>query len=137
MTSNENNWTLGEVANLPRMDKMLKDGTTAYMQFIASRYICIREATDGQRGILVKVLGKSYSDQIKTIDGKPFGFDDRAELFSCDSFYSYPFPSANEVHEVLDILRGMLLFCRSSKMPRCTSIQTASSGYARLPATLS
>ena len=73
MTSNENNWTLGEVANLPRMDKMLKDGTTAYMQFIASRYICIREATDGQRGILVKVLGKSYSDQIKTIDGKPFG----------------------------------------------------------------
>ena len=105
MEYNKNNWTLGEIANLPKMEKVLKDGFTLYMHYIASRYICIREATEGQRGILVKVLGKPYSDQVGMVSGRPFCKDDHAELFEGHCYYSYPFPSARDVHEVLDILK--------------------------------
>ena len=106
MESNENNWTLGEIANLPRTENEWKSGFTSYVHYISSRYICVREATDMQRGILVKVLGKAYRDQVKMVGGKPFGRDDYEDAFSGGRYYSYPFPSADEVQEVLDILRG-------------------------------
>ncbi|MBQ1880305.1 MAG: hypothetical protein II156_01570, partial [Lachnospiraceae bacterium] len=100
-------WKLGEIATLPRTEKVLKDGdSTSYARYIGSRYICIREATEGQNGILMKVLGKAFSDQVKLVGGEPFGKDDGEELFSGRRYYSYPFPSSNEVKEVLDILRG-------------------------------
>ena len=70
MESDKNNWTLGEIATLPKQERSLKqNGPTAYVQYITSRYICIREATDGQRGILVKVLGKAYRDQVGIVNG--------------------------------------------------------------------
>ena len=107
MESNDKKWKLGEIATLPRTEKVLKDGdSTSYARYIGSRYICIREATEGQNGILMKVLGKAFSDQVKLVGGEPFGKDDGEELFSGRRSYSYPFPSANEVKEVLDILRG-------------------------------
>ena len=105
MESNENNWKLGEIANLPRKEKVLKDGSTVYVHYIASRFICIREATETQRGILMKVLGKAYSDQVKMVGGEPFGKDEYYETFEGQRYFSYTFPSANEVKEVLDILR--------------------------------
>lgn len=106
MEQKENNWNLGEMANLTRQQKLLKGGSTSYVKYIASRYICIRESTPGKRGILMKVLGKAYSDQVKMVGGEPFGHDDYEELFEGHRYYSYPFPSANEVQEVLEILRG-------------------------------
>ena len=107
MESNENNWTLGEIAKLPKMERPLKQSVSkVYMHYIASRYICVREATDGRRGILMKVLGKAYSDQVKMVGGEPFGRDEHEELFVGQRYYSYPFPTANEVQEVLEILRA-------------------------------
>ena len=53
MESTENNWTLGENVNLPRQEKGLKSGSTSYVHYIASRYICIREATEGDRKSVV------------------------------------------------------------------------------------
>ena len=59
MASNDNNWRVGEIVTLPRAAKVIKkSGVTAYARFISSRYVCIREATEKQHGILVKVLGK-------------------------------------------------------------------------------
>ena len=105
MESNKNNWTLGEIATLPKQEKPLKQsGSTTYVQYITSRYVCIREATDSQRGILVKVLGKFYSDQVGIVNGEPFSKDDRDELFVGHRYYSFPFPSAKDVKEVLDII---------------------------------
>ena len=105
MESNKNNWTLGEIATLPRQEKPLKQsGSTTYVHYITSRYVCIREATDSQRGILVKVLGKFYSDQVGIVNGEPFSKDDRDELFVGHRYYSFPFPSAKDVKEVLDII---------------------------------
>lgn len=101
----ENNWKLGEMANLPRQEKVKKDGSTSYVNYIESRYICVREAIDGRRGILMKVLGKAYSDQVKMVGGEPFGRDEHEDLFAGQRYYSYPFPTANEVQEVLEILR--------------------------------
>ena len=46
---------------------------------MASRYICIREATAGQRGILLKVLGKTTRENIIMRGGKPFCKDDKYE----------------------------------------------------------
>jgi hypothetical protein len=106
MKPEKNNWTLGETANLPRVEKPFKKGTTSYTHYVSSRYVCIREATSQQRGILLKVLGKAYSNQMKMVDGQPFGKDDYAEFFEGQCYFSYPFPSAEEVREVLDILRG-------------------------------
>ena len=106
METNENNWKLGEIVHLPRSEKKLKDSFTVYVNYIESRYICVREATDGQRGILMKVLGKAYRDQVKVVGGTAFSHDDHEELFVGDRYYSYPFPSTSEVQEVLDILRG-------------------------------
>ena len=81
METTENNWTLGELVNLPRQEKLLKtSGPKSYSHFICSRYICIREATEGQRGILMKVLGKAYDDHIIMVNGEPFSKDECEEL---------------------------------------------------------
>ena len=107
METNGNSWILGELATLPREEKLLKkSGMTSYMHLIGSRYICIREATDNQRGILMKVLGKVSSDRISFKNGKPFCKDDHEELFYGSRYFSYPFPSANQITEALDILRS-------------------------------
>jgi hypothetical protein len=107
MESNKNNWTLGEIATLPKQEKPLKQGgSKAYVHYITSRYICIREATEGQRGILVKVLGKVCGDQVGFVKGEPFCKDDHDELFAGHRYYSFPFPSAKDVREAIDIIRG-------------------------------
>ena len=106
MDSKENNWTVGETVILKRMEKSLSEGlSTLYAQYISSRYICIREVNGEQRGILLKVLGKAYSNQIEMVNGQPFCKDDHEELFAGHRYCSYPFPSAKEVQEVLEILR--------------------------------
>ena len=107
MESTENSWRLGEIVNLPRTEKLLKkSGSTFYNQLIGSRYICVREATEGQRGILVKVLGKFPSEHIMTVSGQPFSKDDREELFVGMRYFSYPFPAVKDVQEVVEILRS-------------------------------
>ena len=107
MDLNKNDWALGEIATLPRTEKPLKNsGWKKYGQYIGSRYICIREDTEGQCGILVKVLGKAYSDQVTTVGGVAFSIDDSVELFIGHNYLSYPFPKSDDLKEVLDILRG-------------------------------
>ena len=107
MEPNKNNWNLGELVTLPKQERPLKSGAmTQYGHYIGSRYICIREESEGQRGILLKVLGKVYSDQIKIVDGEPFSKDEGDELFMGHSYLSYPYESLKDVKEVLDILRG-------------------------------
>ena len=115
METIENNWTVGELVALPRQEKLLKkSGLTSYLRYIGSRYICIREATDGHRGILMKVLGKTdgerivmvNGERIVMVNGEPFSKDNREELFIGKRYFSYSFPRENEVMEALDILRG-------------------------------
>lgn len=107
METTENNWTLGELVTLPREEKLLKKGgTTSYSRYIASRYICIREATDGHSGILMKVLGKTSGERIMMMNGEPFCKEDREELFLGKRYFSYPFPTANAVMDALDIVRN-------------------------------
>ncbi|MBR1411014.1 MAG: hypothetical protein IJ580_07955 [Prevotella sp.] len=109
METTENKWALGEIATLPREEKLLMvSGSRSYSHYISSHYICIREETEGKRGILMKVIGKANIDRIKLVDGKPFGKDDREELFVGYNYFSYPFPNTNEVVEALDIIRGNL-----------------------------
>ena len=84
----------------------VKDGHTSYGRIAGSRHICIREATDGQRGMLLKVLGKTPRHQIKVIAGEPFCKDDKYEGFGNDTYYTYRFPTTDELKEALAILRG-------------------------------
>lgn len=120
MESKENSWKLGEIVNLPRSEKLLKkSGSATYQRYIASRYICIREEANEQHGILLKVLGKAYSDQVAMVGGEPFSKDSQVELFDSYSYFSYPFPSSSEVKEVLGILRsnhGLLQKFEDAKM---------------------
>mgnify|MGYP006988898680 CR=1 FL=1 len=104
MEINEN-WHLGDIVTLPTEIKLLKkSGSKAYERQIGSRYICVREANGEQRGILVKVLGRYDQERIIMIGGEPFSKDDREELFTGCRYFSYPFPSASQVKEVLDII---------------------------------
>ena len=105
MEPNKNNWNLGELVTLPKQERPLKSGAmTQYGHYIGSRYICIREATDTQRGILVKVLGKCPPEFVSVVGGQPFTKDDREELFNGCHYFSYPYPASKDVKEVLDIL---------------------------------
>lgn len=107
MASTENNWHLGEIVTLPRTEIVLKkSASTVYEQLIGSRYICVCEATDSQRGILAKVLGKFPQEHIMTVGGQPFSKDDCEELFEGMRYFSYPFPMVKDVQEVVDILRN-------------------------------
>lgn len=107
MKSNEKNYRLGELVTLLRKETLLKkSGTTSYAQLTGSRYICVREATDSQPGILVKVLGKLIPEHVMVVDGQPFSKDDRAEAFDSVCYFSYPFPTTENVKEVLEIIRG-------------------------------
>lgn len=105
--SNTKNYKIGEIINLPRAKRVLASSNNAtYERFIGSRYICIREASIEQRGILVKVLGRASGDYAKIIKGEPFWKDDDDILFYGAIYYSYALPSADAVKEVLDIIRG-------------------------------
>ena len=78
----EYNWSLGEEVTLPRTERLLKkSGSRIYHRYINSRYICIREASDDQPGILLKVLGKAMSDDVFMVSSQPFSKDHVDDLF--------------------------------------------------------
>ncbi len=107
MDAKEYNFKVGEIVNLPRKSvKVNKSGMKSYEHLINSRYICVRECEDMKRGMLVKVLGKTNRDSIIISGGEPFFKDDKAEGFMNDTYYSYRFPSAIELKEILEIIRN-------------------------------
>ena len=103
----EKYWKVGEVVHLPRTVAPIYESTTkSYERLVNSRYICIREWAEGQQGILMKVLGKMPREHIMMKGGEPFCKDEKSEDFSTNSYYSYRFPSVEELKEALDIIRG-------------------------------
>ena len=105
--TNTKEWKAGDVVTLPRGRRTLKAGdSVVYEQFVESRYLCIRAASDGQRGILVRVLGMAYSGYANIITGQLFWRDDSDSTFYGVRYFAYPMPTANEVQEVLGIIRG-------------------------------
>lgn len=100
------NWKKGETVYLPWKEKQVKkSGSTSYVSIVNSRYICIREATDAQRGILVKAMGKIPAHHIIMVGGMPFCKDDRSDLITGKQYAGYPFPSQEELKEVLEVIR--------------------------------
>ena len=107
MKSNTNNWELGEIVVLPRTTRQVKSGSfKSYERIIGSRYICIREATEGQYGILLKVLGRTPADFVMMVCGEPFCKDDSMELFDGVCYMSYSFPTLEDLKEVVEILNN-------------------------------
>lgn len=107
MTTREEQRRIGETVTLPIEKKLIKkSGVATYELRTGGRYICIREATASQRGILLKVLGKYPSEAILMKDGAPFCKDECIELFYGLCYQSYPFPSLSELKEVLDIVQS-------------------------------
>lgn len=105
METSAYNWSVGELVSLPWSERLLKkSGSTSYAVLVSSSYICVREATDEQPGILVKVLGKLTRNQIMLVNGNPFCKDDRDYRFKGKCYYSYPFPLADDLKEALDII---------------------------------
>ena len=101
------NWNVGETVNLPRkIMQANKKEMRSREQFMGSRYICVRACDGSQRGILLKVLGKTTREDMMICRGELFCKDDKVEGFTSDTYLSYRFPSADELKEVLDILRG-------------------------------
>lgn len=107
MENNENNWKVGESVSVPKQSEKVKGGRLkSYHHYISSHYVCIREASDGQPGILLKVLGKIDSGKILMISDEPFVKDDKDESFTGDTYLSFRFPRTEELKTVLDILQN-------------------------------
>ena len=107
MESNKNNWNLGKIVFPPTTATLLKKrNKKEYKRFINLQYICVREATESQCGILVKVLGKTKADNITFVCGQPFCNDDEFMLFEGQVISSYSFPTVAELREVLNIIRS-------------------------------
>ncbi len=107
METKEYHCALGEKVNLPRITGSITKGQMrSYEHLIDSKYICVREATEKTRGMLVKILGKMPVDPILIKSGEPFCKDDKNEAFTSDVYYSYRFPSVEELKEILGILQG-------------------------------
>lgn len=106
-TETTTEWKTGEVVTIRRNSTLLKrSGTKLYSSIASSDYLCVREAAKGQRGILVKGLGKVRRERIMLVSGQPFIKDEREELFAGKHYYGYPFPTVDELKEVLDIVRS-------------------------------
>ena len=99
-------WGAGELVSLKRSTTLLKEhGTDLYSNLKSSQYVCIREATEGQDGILVKGLASIRRRHFMFVGRKPFCKDERDELFVGKHYYCFPLPTADELKEVLDIVR--------------------------------
>jgi len=106
MESAEYSWKLGDIVELPRKTRRLDDSLTrAFEQLINSKYVCVREATEKTRGMLVKILGKSDWDDIMYVADEPYCKDDKDETFRGDIYYSFRFPSVKELQTVFDIVQ--------------------------------
>ena len=109
MEEKKNTWKLGEKADFPfTSTEFKKSGSffkTFYKHFYSSRFICIREETDEQPGILLKVLGRTSPKDIIIVGGEPFCKDEKEEMISGRTYASYRFPTIKQVSEVVEILR--------------------------------
>lgn len=116
-----NKWRIGQIVSLAWETKLVKKNrNNSYERMIGSNYICIREATDGRYGILLRVLDKARASSIKLVRGQPFFLDECTGLFEGYSFSSYSSPSLAELKEVLAILRSnqsLLDRFEEAKMP--------------------
>ena len=116
-----NKWRIGQNVSLAWETKLVKKNrNNSYERMIGSNYICIREATDGRYGILLRVLDKARASSIKLVRGQPFFQDECTGLFEGYSFSSYSSPSLAELKEVLAILRSnqsLLDRFEEAKMP--------------------
>lgn len=100
-------WRVGELVTLGQSTTLLKkNGTKSYSSVVSSHYVCVREATERQQGILVKVLGETRRERVLLVSGKPFCKDERDELFVGKHYYCFPFPQSDELKEILDIIRS-------------------------------
>ncbi len=105
MISKEHNWKIGETVILPRTETLLKkEGTKTYERIVGSQYICVREETERQRGILVKLLEKTSKEQIMFVNGEPFCEDEQEGNSDSKRYLGYPFPTSKGLIEVLEII---------------------------------
>lgn len=107
LRTTKNEWNVGEFVTLDwTRTHLIKQGKMSYSYMIDSSYFCIREATESQRGILIKSLGKTKQNDIMLVRGKPFCKDDFDNMFLNKHYFSFSFPMVDELKEVLDILRS-------------------------------
>lgn len=98
-------WKTGDIVTLQCAEKtLITKGNSIYKEFVASRYVCIREASNGKRGILVKVIGKAPVISLEIVEDRPFAKDGVEQLLDDIIYYSYPFAKAMEIEEVLSII---------------------------------
>ncbi|MCR5849599.1 MAG: hypothetical protein K6G92_02670 [Bacteroidaceae bacterium] len=106
MNSDENDWKVGDIDGFPWTSTIIKkSGSTTYKHYYNSRFICIREAGDGQSGILVKVLGKTSPHDIMLVGGEPFCKDERDDLLTNKVYSSFRFPTLQQLTEALAVIR--------------------------------
>lgn len=125
------NWKTGELVSLPYSDvAIMKSGNKTYKYEQPTNCCCLREAENHRRGILVAVLGSCSADRIFMVAKAPFCKDNKTKGFYDVTYHCYPFPSVEELKEVLSIVRGntdLLQTLSEQQMP----IDTAATFWVR------
>ena len=102
---NAGKWHLGDIIFVPRTTRVLKKSKkSVYKRIVDLQYICVREATENQCGILLRVLGKTKASSIETVCGEPFYADESFSLLEGMEYQGYSFPTTSQLTEVLGIV---------------------------------
>lgn len=105
MEQQKGKWCVGDLVTLPRKVAFIeKRGIRVYEYFSRSKYVCVRERTAEQPGLLVKLLGRCDAEELMRVNYELFSKDDKVEGFNANHYCCYRFPTADQVQEVLDII---------------------------------
>ena len=61
-----------------------------FENYVGSQYVCIREESSTQCGILLRVIGKAAAEHIHIVAGVTFCEDDYEEKFHVTRYFSHP-----------------------------------------------
>ncbi|MCR4852225.1 MAG: hypothetical protein K5893_01370 [Prevotella sp.] len=107
-TSNLSEWKVGNlVAPGLMFRKICHYGGKIYMNFVDSKFVCIREATASEPGVLVKVLNSCDQSRFLFRKGEPFVKDYKNVNFESPVEYcSFRLPTVEEIKFVLSIAKS-------------------------------
>lgn len=95
------------MVTLPYSNKtIMRSGNKTYKYELPTNCFCLRKAEIQRRGILVTVLGKNAANSIFIVGKAPFCKDSKVQGFYDITYKSHPFPSVDELKEVLAIVHS-------------------------------
>ena len=103
---NENNWRKGDVVVFPwKSRRFVREDSKSFHFYFSSTFVCIREADDKHRGILLRVLERTSKSDLLIVGNELYRKDERNNSVDRKRYYGFRFPSTKSLKTALEILR--------------------------------